>query len=112
MQHNTCNRARISRISDWTFLTNHGHVLVYVARNPDARIREIATEIGVIERTVQTILNDLVGAGYVTRDRRGRRNHYSVDPSAPFRHPLESDHAVGSLLEALADQGPGGRVTR
>ena len=78
-------------------------MLVYIARNPDARIREVAAEIGIIERTVQTILNDLVDSGYVTRDRQGRRNHYIVDATGPLRHPLERDHAVGSLLEALAD---------
>ena len=63
----------------------------------------MAAEIGVIERTVQTILNDLVEAGYVTRERQGRRNHYGVDATAPLRHPLERDHAVGLLLAALAD---------
>ena len=80
-------------------------MLVYIARNPDARIREVAAEIGIIERTVQTILNDLVDAGYVTRARQGRRNHYIVDATVPLRHPLERDHAVGSLLHALADDG-------
>ena len=78
---------------------------MYIARNPDARIREVAAEIGIIERTVQTILNDLVDSGHVTRARQGRRNHYIVDATVPLRHPLERDHAVGGLLEALADDG-------
>src|SRR6476659_6728926 len=81
-------------------LTNHGQVLVAVAENPDARIREIADRVGITERATQTILNDLVGAGYVQRTRVGRRNTYTVDPEKPFPHPA-LHQPVGSLLSGL-----------
>jgi len=86
----------------WTFLTNHGHVLVCIAQNPDVRISEIADLVGIGERAAQGIVTDLVEGGYVTRTRVGRRNHYAVEPSKPLRHPLERDHQVGELLRAVA----------
>ncbi|GII60987.1 transcriptional regulator [Sphaerisporangium krabiense] len=82
----------------WTFLTNHARVLVEIARSPDARLRDIAAGIGITERAAQTIVTDLEEAGYLTRTRVGRRNHYSVDASRPFRHPAEADHRVAGLL--------------
>lgn len=86
----------------WTFLTNHGHVLVCIAKNAEVRISEIADQVGIGERAVQGIVSDLVEGGYVTRTRVGRRNHYTVNPKLPLRHPLERDHAVGELLQAVA----------
>lgn len=86
----------------WTFLTNHGHVLVCIAANPDVRISEISDQVGIGERAVQGIVGDLVAAGYLTRTKVGRRNRYSIDPARPLRHPLERDHQVGELLDAVA----------
>lgn len=86
----------------WTFLTNHGHVLVCIAINPEVRISEIADQVGIGERATQGIVTDLVEGGYVTRTRVGRRNHYAVNPDLPLRHPLERDHVVGELLRAVA----------
>jgi DNA-binding IclR family transcriptional regulator len=86
----------------WTFLTNHGHVLVCIAKNADVRISEIAAQVGIGERAAQGIVTDLVEGGYVTRTRVGRRNHYMVNPTLPLRHPLERDHQVGELLHAVA----------
>lgn len=83
----------------WTFFTNHGHVLVYLARNSDARVRDIAAEIGITERATQAILADLTRAGYVTATRVGRRNTYRIHADQAFRHPLEADHAVGEMLQ-------------
>ena len=85
----------------WTFLTNHAHVLVCIAENPDIRGREIANEVGISERAVQGIISDLVEAGYVVREREGRRNHYTINPEGGLRHPLEDDHTVGELLTML-----------
>ncbi|HNE89699.1 MAG TPA: helix-turn-helix domain-containing protein [Actinomycetota bacterium] len=82
----------------WTFLTNHGHVLVYVHRNPDARVRDIATAVGITERAAQTILSDLEGAGYLRKTKVGRRNTYSVNTKGAFRHPEEAGHRIGDLL--------------
>lgn len=86
----------------WTLLTNHGHVLVHVHRHPDARVRDIATAVGITERATLHILRDLEEGGYLRRLPRGRRTHYEVDEGRPFRHPAEADHQVGDLLALFA----------
>ena len=86
----------------WTLLTSHGHVLVEITRNPDARIREIAAAAGITERAAAMIIADLEEAGYLTRTRVGRRNHYSVHLGLPFRHSAQHDLRVGPFLELLA----------
>lgn len=96
----------------WTFLTNHTHVLVCLAEEPDVRGRDIATRVGITERAAQAIVADLVADGYVTRAREGRRNRYEVHPDAPLRHPLESDHTVGELLVTLGRLRPTRRPGR
>jgi hypothetical protein len=93
----------------WTFLTNHGHVLVCIAENPDVRISEIADLVGVGERAAHRIVCDLVRDGYVTRKKDGRRNTYEVDFAQPLRHPLESDHAIGAIFKVLAGRQRRGR---
>lgn len=85
----------------WTFLSNHAHVLLCIARDPETRLRDIASAVGITERAAQRIVSDLVAAGYVTRERVGRRNRYQVHLDRPLRHPLEADAPVGVLLEAL-----------
>ncbi len=90
-----------SRRREWTFLSNHAHVLVCIDRDPTIRTRDIATSVGITERATQAIVTDLVEAGYVTRTREGRRNVYAVVADAPFRHPIEANHAVGDLLSML-----------
>jgi predicted transcriptional regulator len=87
---------------DWTFLTNHAHVLVKIAREPDARIRDIAESIGITERAAQRIIAELVEAGYLEKERSGRRNSYKIRTNRPLRHPLERDHQVGELLDAVS----------
>ena len=93
----------------WTFLTNHAHVLVCIAEDPDIRGRDIAARVGITERAAQAIVADLVAEGYVTRTRVGRRNRYEVRTDAPLRHPLEHDHTVGELLVTLGRLRPGRR---
>ena len=93
-------------MAEWTFLTNHGHAMVILARDPEARIRDIAQGIGITERAAQRIVGDLVDAGYLTRKKIGRRNRYAIDPSVPLRHPLEREHGIGDLLKAVAEQTP------
>ena len=88
-------------MGQWTFLTNHAHVLIYVARDPGARVREIALAVGITERTAHGILNDLVDDGYLRRTKEGRRNRYECVEDLPLRHPIESDHRIGELLRAL-----------
>lgn len=86
------------RLPPWTLLTNHGHVLVAITRDPRARLRDVAARVGITERATHAIIADLEDAGYLTRHRVGRRNEYTVNPIAPFRHPAECDHQVGELL--------------
>jgi len=86
--------------------------MVMLARDPEARIRDLAQGIGITERAAQRIVGDLVEAGYLTRERVGRRNHYAIDPSVPLRHPLEQAHGIGDLLAAVAERpGPGRAAT-
>ena len=88
-------------MTSWTFLSHHAQVLLCIARDPDVRLREIATAVGITERAVQAIVNDLVAEGYVDRTRVGRRNHYSVHPAVPLRHRLQGDLDAGTLLRLL-----------
>lgn len=87
--------------STWTFLTNHGHVLGCLAEEPDIRARDVATRVGITERAAQGIIADLVGEGYVTRFKEGRRNRYVVHPEARLRHALEAEHTIGDLLDSI-----------
>lgn len=88
-------------VPGWTFLSNHGHVLVCLALDPDVRLRDIATRVGITERAVQAIVRNLEDAGYVRTDRIGRRNRYEVRGDLPFRHPLESGVPVGEFLRLV-----------
>lgn len=85
----------------WTFLNNHAHVLLCLARDPGIVLREVARQVGVTERAIQIIVRDLVDGGVLSRRRIGRRNAYRIDPTRPLRHPLESHHTVGDLLAML-----------
>ncbi|WP_409333041.1 helix-turn-helix transcriptional regulator [Trujillonella humicola] len=90
----------------WTFLSNHGHVLVSISADPDVRMRDVAERVGITERAVQMIVADLERAGYVERERIGRRNRYTVVPDTRFRHPLEEHVRVGDFLAlVLSDAG-------
>ena len=95
---------------NWTLLTGHGHVLVEIAREPGARIRDIAAAVDLTERTVQAIVADLEAAGYLVRTRVGRRTMYAVNQDSLFRHPAQDGHRVGpflALLSGVGDTGPG-----
>jgi len=87
----------------WTFLSNHAHVLVCLALNPDARLRDVAAEVGITERAVQGIVGDLEAAGVIVRERQGRRNTYRLNLDAPLRHPLEAHRSIRSLLAMVLD---------
>jgi DNA-binding MarR family transcriptional regulator len=89
----------------WTLLTGHGHVLVEIARNPEARIRDISPVVGLTERSVQAIVADLEAAGYLTRTRIGRRVVYTVNRDSLFRHTAQEGHRVGPLLDLLGAAG-------
>jgi len=86
----------------WTLLTGHGHVLVEIARNPEARIRDISAVVGLTERSVQAIVADLEAANYLTRTRTGRRVVYTVNRDSLFRHSAQEGLRVGPFLDLLA----------
>ncbi|MDQ1287353.1 MAG: hypothetical protein QG622_918 [Actinomycetota bacterium] len=90
-------------VPDWTFLTNHAHVLLCIARDPGIRLRDVAHHVGITERAAQRIVADLTTTGYLTVAREGRRNHYQLNPARPLRHPLERDHHIGEILAILTE---------
>jgi predicted ArsR family transcriptional regulator len=92
----------------WTFLTNHTHVLVCLARDPSTTMRQVADDVGVTERAVQRIIGELEAEGYLVRHREGRRNVYALHLDRPLRHPLESGTVVEALLDAVSAAAPPG----
>lgn len=87
--------------SDWTFLTNHAHVLFCLAQDPEIRLRDVADLVGITERAVQRIVTELEDGGYITRQRNGRRNSYIVHPQRSLRHKIESHRQVKDLLALI-----------
>jgi predicted ArsR family transcriptional regulator len=85
----------------WTFLTNHGHVMICLRREPDLRVRDLAQRIGITERAVLRIIGELAEAGYLIIAKSGRRNHYQICGDQPLRHPVESGHRLQDILERL-----------
>ena len=97
--------------SQLNFLTNHGRTLLCVAHDPDVRLRDIAETLGITERRAFAIVNDLADAGYVVKERVGRRNRYIVQRHLPIPDAIEQGRAIGEILELLvgadgADAGP------
>lgn len=86
----------------WTFLTNHAHVLIHLEQEPDSVLREVAERVGITERAVQRIVQELEEEGYLERQRVGRRNHYRVLTGQHLRHPIESHCEVGELLKLVS----------
>ena len=89
---------------DWTFLTNHAHVFLCIADEPNMLMRDVSRRVGITERAVQRIVVDLEKAGYLKRIRHGRRNHYVVHDDLPFRHPIEKHERVSSLIALILDK--------
>lgn len=90
-----------SKSSQWTYLSNHTHVIFLLWREPGLRVRDLAESIGITERAVMRILAELEGAGVLRRHREGRRNRYEIEAGSHLRHPLEEHVTVGELLELL-----------
>jgi hypothetical protein len=91
-------------MADWSFLTNHAQVLVCIAQDPGIRLREIGAEVGITERAAHRIVGELVDAGYISRERHGRRNQYTVQPDLPFPDPVARQQKIGELLAILVGQ--------
>lgn len=88
----------------WTFLTNHGRILAYIAKHPQITTQAMAQKAELSIRMVQQIITDLENSGYIERHKDGRRNRYTINTSVPMRHRLERDHAIGEILFALGYQ--------
>ena len=82
----------------WTFLTNHSHVLLSIAGDPEIRLRDVAQKVGITERAAQRIVADLIEGGYLTSARIGRRNRYTINPEQRLRHPVEQHCRIAALL--------------
>ena len=85
----------------WHFVTSHTQVLLCLQQNPSVRLRDVAETVGITERAAQRIVTDLVDAGYVRRERVGRRNHYTLNRKVAMRHPSQFEHEIGELLDLL-----------
>ncbi len=99
----------------WTFLTSHARVLLLVARDPGVRLRDIAASLGITERSAFGIITDLVEAGYVVKEKNGRRNRYHIQAHLPLPEPTSQERTVGEVLALLTGTGPaatGQRATR
>ena len=93
--------AAVNTDAQWTFLSNHAHVLICIAVNPDVRLADIAESVGIRERAVHRIIHELQDAGYLTVYKDGRNNIYEIDLDRPLRHPLESHHHIRAIVEPL-----------
>ena len=89
--------------ANWTFFTNHAHVLICIARQPDIRLSEVADLVGIGERAVHRIVHELEASGYLSVAKDGRRNVYTIDLDRPLRHPLESQHHVRAVVAPLVE---------
>ena len=91
---------------EWSFLTNHGRVLLLLARDPAARLRDIASELAITERTAYGIVTDLTEAGYVLKDKDGRRNRYQIQEHLPLREAVTRERTIGEVLNLLVEAQP------
>jgi hypothetical protein len=98
-------------VGDWSFLTNHARALLFIARDPDARLKDIAAGLAVTERTAYGIVVDLAGAGYIVKVKDGRRNRYHVQAHLPLRDSISRERTIGQVLKLFVDakQPRGGR---
>ena len=93
----------------WTFLTNHAHVLLCIAADPEVRLRDVATSVGITERATQRIVMELEEDGYLDRERVGRRNRYRLHTEQPLRHPMDRPLRVRELITMLSHETPAKR---
>jgi hypothetical protein len=92
-------------VRSWSFLTNHARVLLCIAHDPGVRLRDIAASVGITERTAYGIVTDLTTAGYVVKEKDGRRNRYQIQPHMPLPGPASQQPAIGEVLAVLTAGG-------
>ncbi len=90
-------------MTGWSFLTNHARALLCIARDPGIRLKDIATAVGLTERSAFAIVDDLVDAGYIVKERDGRRNRYEIQPQLPILGVEHEERTIGELLQLLVD---------
>jgi DNA-binding IclR family transcriptional regulator len=90
-------------MAEWSFLTNHARVLVCIAHDPGVRLRDIAATVGITERSAYTIVTDLTAAGYVVKNRDGRRNRYLIQSHLPLREASTRERTIGDVLDVLVE---------
>ena len=90
-------------VAEWSFLTNHARVLVCIAHDPGVRLRDIAATLGITERTAYGIVTDLTEAGYVVKNKDGRRNRYEIQAHLPMREAVSRERTIGQVLELLVE---------
>src|SRR4029453_1357537 len=96
----------VSEMAEWTFLTNHGRVLLEIARDPGVRLRDLAVALGTTERTAFGVVADLSQAGYATKRKEGRRNHYEIEAHRPLQESSTRERTIGDLLDLLVGGTP------
>jgi predicted ArsR family transcriptional regulator len=96
-------------MASWSFLTNHARTLLCIAHDPGLRVRDIAVEVGITERSAHGLLADLVDDGYVVKEKTGRRNRYRVQAHLPLRDPVSRERTIGEMLDLLVRANPGNR---
>jgi hypothetical protein len=94
-------------MGSWGFLSNHGRVLLFLAHDPGMRLRDIAASLGITERSAFGIITDLTGAGYISKRKDGRRNHYQIQVHQPLPEPTSRERTVGEVLALLAGPSAG-----
>ena len=99
-------------MTTWSFLTNHGRAILCIAQNPDIRLREIATDLGITERHAYAIVTDLTDAGYIVKEREGRRNRYQVQSHLALPELPDRERAIGDVLDVLTGRRAKRRSTR
>lgn len=95
------SKVNVQKDSSWTFLTNHAHIILCLAKSSSMRIRDLAVEVGITERAVQRIIAELIDEGYVERLKEGRRNIYKLVTIKPLKHPVESHKHVEDLIKLV-----------
>ncbi len=90
-------------MAEWSFLTNHARALVCIAHDPGVRLRDIAATLEITERRAFGIVTDLTEAGYVVKEKEGRRNRYRIQDHLPLREAIGRERTIGEVLELLVD---------
>jgi DNA-binding transcriptional ArsR family regulator len=99
-------------VAEWSFVTNHSRALACIAHDPGVRLRDIAAIVGITERSAFAIVTDLSEAGYVVKEKDGRRNRYSIQSDAPLKEAPGGKRTIGELLDLLVDTGTHDRTSK